>query len=90
MEWEIPTQGKFNAVIFKLPVFHRRIAEEAVQKKACENAALRNAQGVQDQDVISAFFTEVPPPFYSMMIRVLDDSGFDYRKYGFPKDTRKL
>jgi len=85
MDWEMSTQNKFRTMVSKIPIFHRRIAEEAVTKRAEENARLRNAPQVEEQDVISAFFLDVPSPFYSMMIRLLEQAGFDYKKYGFPR-----
>lgn len=87
MDWDAGTQQKFQAMISKIPVFHRRLTEEVVTKRAQENAALRNSAQVEEQDVISAFFSDVPSPFYSMMVRLLEQSGFDYRKYGYPKTT---
>ena len=84
MEWDNKTQEKFKLMISKMPVFHRRIAEEAVTLKAQENANARGAAKVEEADVISALFSDVPKPFYSLMIRLLEDVGFDYRKYGFP------
>jgi hypothetical protein len=89
MEWEAGIQEKFTGIIAKLPVFHRHIAESAVRKKAEENAAARHAVAVQEHDVISAFFSDVPVPFYSMMVRLLEQSGIDYKKYGFPKKGNK-
>lgn len=89
MSWDIKTQEKFNFMISKIPLFHRRIAESVVKKKAEENARQRNAQLVQEEDVISAFFSDVPTPFYSMMVKLLEQSGFDYKRYGFPKDGNK-
>lgn len=85
MNWDSETQQKFKAMIEKIPVFHRQITESVVTKKAEENAFRRNAGQVEEQDVISAFFSDVPSPFYSMMVRLLEKSGFDYRKYGYPK-----
>jgi len=85
MEWDAATQEKFKLMISKMPTFHRHIAEVATIKKALENAAKRSAGLVEEQDVIEAFFSEVPKPFYSLMIRLLEDVGFDYKKYGFPK-----
>lgn len=87
MDWDVKTQEKFRLAISRMPVFHRRIAEEATAKKALENAGSRASDRVEEQDVISAFFSEVPKPFYSLMIRLLEDVGFDYRKYGFPKSA---
>ena len=88
MNWDINTQNKLNAMIAKIPVFHRRITQEAVIKKAEELAISRKAAAVEEIDVISAFFCDVTSPFYSMMIRLLEQSGFDYKKYGFPKNAR--
>ena len=85
MDWEIKTKEKFAAMISKIPVFHRRITEEAVTKKSEEIAQSRNSTQVQEQDVVGAFFSDVPSPFYSMMVRLLEQTGFDYKKYGFPK-----
>jgi len=85
MEWEPRTREKFKQIISKMPVFHRRIAEEAVSLKAEENAAARKAPLVQEEDIVCAFFSDVPLPFYSMMIRLLEQNGLDYAKYGFPK-----
>jgi hypothetical protein len=87
MDWEPKIQEKFKAIIAKIPVFHRRIAEEAIIQKAEENAKNRNSSRVEEQDVVSAFFSDVPNPFYSMMIRLLEQSELDYKKYGFPKNS---
>jgi hypothetical protein len=88
MDWEVTAQQKFQALIAKIPVFHRRITEAAVIKRAEENAQARHAACVQEQDIIAAFFSDVPSPFYSMMVRLLEQGGFDYRKYGFPRNHR--
>ena len=85
MDWDIKTQEKFKLMISRIPVFHRHITEEVVTKKAEEIARVRNAKQIQEQDVITAFFFDVPSPFYSMMVRLLEQTGFDYRKCGFPK-----
>ncbi|MCM8770747.1 MAG: hypothetical protein NC936_02635 [Candidatus Omnitrophica bacterium] len=86
MEWEKTTREKFKAMVAKIPVFHRHIAERAVVKRAEENARFRASHQIEEQDVISAFFSDVPSPFYSMMVRLLEQVGFDYKKYGFPKN----
>lgn len=86
MDWDIEAENKFKTMVSKIPVFHRHITEEAVTKSAEENARQRNADQVEEQDIISAFFLDVPSPFYSMMIRLLEQTGFDYKRYGFPKN----
>jgi hypothetical protein len=85
MNWDELVKAKFQKMIAKIPVFHRHITEEAVTKRAQENALARNSSKVEEIDVVSAFFSDVPSPFYSMMVRLLEQSGFDYKKYGFPK-----
>jgi hypothetical protein len=85
MVWDISTENKFKVLISKIPVFHRHITESVVRRQAESLAAKRNASTVQEQDVVAAFFSDVPSPFYSMMVRLLGQNGFDYKKYGFPK-----
>jgi hypothetical protein len=87
MDWQLDTQRKFKLLISKIPVFHRHITEEAVTKRAEEIAKARNSKQVEEQDVISAFFSDVPSPFYSMMVRLLEQTGFDYKRYGLPKNN---
>jgi hypothetical protein len=89
MEWNNTTQNKLKAMILKIPVFHRHITESVVTKKAEEIASARNALQVEESDVVAAFFSDVPSPFYSMMVRLMEQSGFDYKKYGYPKNQRK-
>ncbi|MFA4992367.1 MAG: hypothetical protein WC571_00170 [Candidatus Omnitrophota bacterium] len=86
MIWETKTEEKFKALISRIPVFHRRITESVVVQQAQNNALLRKSTQVEEQDVIAAFFSDVPSPFYGMMVRLLEQSGFDYKKYGFPKN----
>lgn len=85
MEWENTTRQRFKLMISRIPVFHRRITEEVVARRAEENAANRKASQIEEGDVISAFFSDVPSPFYSMMVRLLEQTGFDYKKCGFPR-----
>jgi len=88
MVWEAATESKFKLLISKIPVFHRHITESVVSKVAEQNAGLRHSSCVQEQDVIGAFFSDVPSPFYSMMVRLLEQNDFDYRKYGYPKNIK--
>ncbi len=88
MIWEAETENKLKVLISKIPVFHRHIAESVVIREAQKLAAGRNSARVEDQDVVGAFFSDVPSPFYSMMVRLLEQSGFDYKKYGFPKEKK--
>lgn len=86
MDWNPEVKERFCLLISKIPIFHRRITEEAVTKRAEENADSRNSKLIEELDIIAAFFSDVPSPFYSMMVRLLEQNGFDYKKYGFPKN----
>jgi len=88
MDWDNATKDKFQKMTAKIPLFHRRLTEEAVSKMAQENALARKSSKIEEVDVVSAFFSGVPSPFYSMMIRLLDQAGFDYKKFGFPKENK--
>ena len=85
MNWEARTEEKFKLFISKIPIFHRHITEEAVTRRAEELARQDKREQVEEKDVVSAFFSDVPSPFYSMMVRLLEQAGFDYKKYGFPR-----
>jgi hypothetical protein len=89
MVWEMETENKFKVLISKIPLFHRHITESVVRRRAEETAGQRNSSQVQEEDVVAAFFSDVPSPFYSMMIRLLAQNGFDYKKYGYPKNNNK-
>ena len=88
MIWEAQTENKFRVLISKIPVFHRHITESVVSRQAEKLAGLRNSSQVEDQDIVAAFFSDVPSPFYSMMMRLLEQNGFDYKKYGSPKEIK--
>jgi len=88
MNWNNQVKEKFEAMILRIPVFHRRITEKVITRRSEDNARSRNSAEVEEVDIISAFFSDVPSPFYSMMVRLLEQSGFDYQKYGFPKNGK--
>lgn len=80
-QWERGLEERFNLMISKIPLFHRQIAERVAKTAAEDYARQRNSPTVGEEDVVRAFLDEVPKPFYSMMIKLFDDVGFDYRKY---------
>jgi hypothetical protein len=81
MPWEPVALGKYNKMLNLIPVFHRRLTLEVVNKKAEDGAKARGSSEVQEIDIVQAFFTEVPKAFYSLMVRMMDEVGFDYKKY---------
>ncbi len=81
MQWEEGTKQKYENMIQKIPLFHREITKRIVPVKAEENAKARGSSLIQEPDVVEAFLTEVPKAFYSLMIRLMDDVGFDYRPF---------
>lgn len=64
-----------------IPIFHRRLAQEVVNKKAEQGAMSRGSSIVEESDIVQAFLTEVPKAFYSLMVRIMGEVGFDYKKY---------
>lgn len=81
MNWESTALAKYNKMLNLIPVFHRRLAKEVVNKKAEQNAQARGCLQVEESDIVHAFLSEVPKAFYSLMIRIMDEVGFDYKKY---------
>jgi len=83
--WQENVKEKFDLFISKMPLFHRRIAENLITDAATKNAQARNTNTISEEDLLRAIFTGVPTPFYTVMLRLLDEVGFDYKKYGLPK-----
>ena len=81
MHWDEVALSKYNKMLNMIPVFHRRLAQEVVNKKAEQGALARGSVQVEEMDIVQAFLTEVPKAFYSLMIRIMDEVGFDYKKY---------
>ena len=81
MDWEAVALAKYNKMLNLIPIFHRRLAQEVVNKKAEQGALARGSATVEEADIVQAFLTEVPKAFYSMMIRIMNDVGFDYKKH---------
>ena len=81
MHWDAIALSKYNKLLNLIPVFHRRLAKEVVNKKAEQGAIARGSSTVEEIDIVKAFLSEVPKAFYSLMVRMLDDAGFDYKKY---------
>ena len=79
MAWEPAALAKYNKMLNLIPIFHRRIAKEVVNKKAEQNAQAHGSAQVEEKDIISAFTTEVPKAFYSLMVRIMDEVGFDHK-----------
>ena len=79
IEWEKTARDKYTRMIARIPLFHREIARQVVDKKAVLNAHDRGSTQVEEADIVQAFLTEVPKAFYSLMIRIFDEVGFDYR-----------
>lgn len=81
IEWEKDALAKYQLMITKLPLFHRDIAKQVVNKKAASNAVERGSPRVEESDIVRAFLSEVPLAFYSLMIRLFDEVKFDYKRH---------
>jgi hypothetical protein len=76
MKWDPVAMAKYNKMINLIPIFHRRIAQEVVNIKAEQLAQARKSEQVEESDIVSAFTSEVPKAFFSLMIKLMDDVGF--------------
>jgi hypothetical protein len=81
MRWEPQAREKYNAMIEKIPVFHREMTKRVVPPKAELNAQARESNQVDEEDLVKTFIEEVPKAFYSLMIRLMDEVGFDRSIY---------
>ena len=81
LEWEQEALRKFNVMIERIPLFHREIAKKVTVKKAQLNALERGANLVEESDSVQAFFSEVPKAFYSLMVRLFNEVGFNYKEF---------
>ncbi len=81
INWEDKAKNDFDKVIENLPQFHRTIAKVLVKAKAEQLAKNRNSETVQNEDLIKAFFAEVPPAFKEMMKRLLNQYNINYTEY---------
>ena len=80
LEWESEALKKYQLMIGKIPLFHRGIAKIVVDKKSESNAAERGSSVIEELDIVNAFLSEVPKAFYSLMIRLFDEVGFNYKE----------
>jgi len=79
--WNPQTEKKFKEAICKMPLFHRRIAEKLVKERSEIITGEREKQEVGEEEMVLAFFKEVPAAFKGLMKRLLTDVGVDYKKY---------
>ncbi|MBN2482936.1 MAG: hypothetical protein JXD21_01880 [Candidatus Omnitrophica bacterium] len=79
--WAKNAQDIFDKVIGNLPQFHRSIAEHLVKESAEAIAGARDSRTVEEEDLIKAFFCEVPPAFRDMMRRLFQQLEVPYKQY---------
>ena len=80
-EWHKEARTYFETIVHNLPQFHRTIAQRLVKEKSEILAQERGSCAVEPQDVIIAFFQEVPPAFKDMMKRLMTQHKIDYSQY---------
>lgn len=81
MEWKKESWELFQKILTHLPQFHRTIAQKLVKETAEKIAFHKNKEFVEEEDLIYAFFEEVPPAFKGMMERLFTNLGIDYKKF---------
>jgi len=81
IRWNEGARNSFDKVISNLPQFHKTIAQQLVKEKAEILAGERNSEIVEDKDLVTAFFQEVPPAFKDMMKRLFNQLNIEYSQY---------
>jgi len=81
MDWNPKAEEKFKTLVHKLPFIHRKIAEKMVTDKATELAKQRGSQTIEEEDVTKAFISESPAIFKQQMFSLMDEVGFDYKRF---------
>ena len=85
MHWQKETEVTFHAMIEKVPVFLRLIAQEKVFKKAESLVLKENRQEVIQKDLVDAFFLVTPFGFHGPLKQDLSSLGIEYTHYGYNK-----
>ena len=83
INWDKTAKENFEAILAKVPVFLRSIAEKKVSQKAEMIARIENRSEVSQKDVVDAFFAETPFGFHGPMKTDMEALGIDYKKYGY-------
>jgi len=83
--WNKTARENFEAILAKIPVFLRGIAEKKVSQKAETIARNDDRLEVSQKDVIDAFFLETPFGFHGPMKMDMEALGIDYIQYGYTK-----
>lgn len=89
LNWEPGVLEHYKAVLEKMPIFLRPMAEKSITKKSHSNAAEAGRDQISEKDLVDAFFSETPFGFHGPMMADLEDVGLDYKKYGHPIDYNK-
>jgi hypothetical protein len=85
LDWDKPTQEKFERLIEKMPFVLRGMAKQKVGAKAHAIAQASNHLQISEKDMVDAFFAETPFGFQGLMKNDLIEMNIDYTKYGYPK-----
>ena len=89
LQWEKEARQKFDSMIARIPLFHREIAKKVAFKRAEINALERKSNLVEESDIVRAFLSEVPKAFFSLMIRLFQEVGFDYKEHTLAANQAK-
>ena len=77
MDWDPEVKAKFDKMISMIPFFQRKMAERMAGKKAAANAMERDAERIEEVDIVRAFMSETPSPFKPLMIDTATRVGFN-------------
>ena len=87
--WEMNAEEKFKAMIERVPVFMRPLAQGTVSKKVDELVRAAGRTEITEKDMVDAFFKATPGGFQGPMKADMEALGIDYTKYGYERDEWK-
>ena len=87
--WEKNAEAKFKAMMEKVPIFMRPLAQDKVSTKAKALVRESNRTEIAEKDMVDAFFAETPGGFQGPMKADMETLGIDYTKYGYERDEWK-
>lgn len=79
MEWDTIAQKKFDSVMDEVPTVFRPTARGIIIPAAEDIARQQNRSKVTEQDVLQAFYREIPPIFHEELEPYLERAEFDLK-----------
>jgi len=81
MKWNPDIEGTFNSIILDIPDEFKLIANQMLRLRAEENAEKRNAEEVEEVDMMESILALCPNSFRLLMYESIRKNGIELEKY---------